>query len=218
MTTGPTPGPARTGRHATPVDEPIAAGSTADAGTPAPLFDPAAAVPAPAGPGAPTARPDTPTVGADVATASIGDPAAAAPASSGGRAARRDPADSSTGELLSTLTENVRSLVQGEVASARQEITDKVLAARPAAAMLGGAAVLGALATGTSAVVLIRFLDKIFPPTTSAVVATALLGGGAAALAKAGIEELRLVGPPVPERTIESVKADVAAVTEAAPG
>jgi hypothetical protein len=80
--------------------------------------------------------------------------------------------------------------------------------------MLGGAAVLGVLATGTSAVVLVRFLDKIFPPTTSAVVATALLGGSAAVLARAGAEELRRVGPPIPERTVESVKADVAAVTE----
>jgi hypothetical protein len=157
------------------------------------------------------------------ATASIGDAAAAVPASdpsstSTGSTRRREPADSSTGELLRTLTENVRSIVQGEVASARQEMTEKALAARPAAAMLGGAAVLGVLATGTSAVVLIRFLDKIFPPLTSAVIATGVLGGGAAALARAGIEELRLVGPPVPEQTIESVKADVAAVTEATPG
>jgi len=218
MTTGPTSGPTRSGRHATPPDEPLAAGSTVDPGTPVPHVDPAAAVPAPAGPAGSTAGPGTPTAGADVATASIGDPAATAPASSGGRAARRDPADSSTGELLSTLTENVRSLVQGEVASARQEITDKALAARPGAALLGGAAVLGALATGTSAVVLIRFLDRILPPTTSAVVATALLGGGAAALAKAGVEQLRLVGPPVPEQTIESLKADVDAVTGAASG
>jgi hypothetical protein len=147
------------------------------------------------------------------ATASIGDPVATvAPRD------RPDPSDSSTGELLRTLTENVQDLVRGEVAHARQEMTEKALAARPAAAMLGGAAVLGALAAGTSAVVLVRFLDRFLPPTTSAAVATALLGGGAAALAKAGIEELRLVGPPVPERTIENVKADVAAVTEATPG
>jgi Putative Actinobacterial Holin-X, holin superfamily III len=203
MTTGPAFGPTSTGRHAAPGSD-----APADPGTTVPRVDPAAAVPAPAGPG-------TPIAGADVATASIGDPAAAAPAAPGPD--RPDPADSSTGELLRTLTENIRSLVQGEVASARREMTDKALAARPAAAMLGGAAVLGALATGTSAVVLIRFLDRFLPPTTSAVAATALLGGGAAALAKAGVEELRLVGPLVPERTIESVKADVAAVREAAP-
>lgn len=206
MTTGPTSGATR--RPAVPGDDPPTAGAAVDPGTPVPHVDPAAAAPAPAGPNPLFDPPD--------ATTSIGDPAAATTTPAAGTD-RPDPADSSTGELLRTLTENVRSLVQGEVASARQEMTEKALAARPAAAMLGGAAVLGALATGTSAVVLIRFLDKIFPPTTSAVVATALLGGGAVGLAKAGAEQLRLVGAPVPERTIESVKADVAAVTEAAP-
>jgi len=189
-----------------------------DPGTPIPHADPAAAVPGPPMPAGPPVNTD--------ATASIGDSTMAAPPAGpaaarsgpGGSSARREPADSSTGELLRTLTENVRSIVQTEVAGARQEMTEKALEARPAAAMLGGAAVLGVLATGTSAVVLIRFLDKIFPPVTSALVATAVLGGGAAALAKAGVEELRLVGPPVPERTIESVKADVATVTEATPG
>ena len=171
-----------------------------DPGTPASRVDPVVPTPSPAG--------------NDDATASIGDTAASVPP----RSARPDPSDSSTGELLRTLTDDIQSLVRGEVASARQEITDKALAARPAAAMLGGAAVLGALAAGTSAVVLVRFLDRFLPPTTSAVVATALLGGGAAALAKAGTEELRLIGPPVPERTLESVKADVAAVTEATSG
>jgi hypothetical protein len=190
MTTGPTPRAEGTAMH----------------------VDPAAAVPGPT-----TADKGSSAPATGEATMSIGDttaavsPAVAAPT-------RSDPADSSTGDLLRTLTENVRSLVQGEIASARQEMTDKALAARPAAAMLGGAAVLGALAAGTSAVVLIRFLDRILPPTTSAVVTTALLGGGAAALAKAGIEQLRLVGPLVPEDTIASVKADVATVTEAAPG
>lgn len=229
MTTGPT--------HSEPGDAPMPSGSSADPGSPVPLLDPAAAAPAPnplfdpadagspvpevdpaaAVPG-PTAAPTGSTAPpAGPATMSIGDVDAAVPPSVAAPE-RRDPADSSTGELLRTLTENIRSLVQGEVASARQEMTEKALAARPAAAMLGGAAVLGVLATGTSAVVLVRFLDKIFPPTTSAVLATALLGGGAAALAKAGAEELQRVGLPVPERTIESVKADVAAVTEASPG
>jgi hypothetical protein len=161
----------------------------------------------------PTPAVPGPPVNSD-ATTSIGDPVATVPPP----VDRPDPSDSSTGELLRSLTENVQDLVRGEVAHARQEMTEKAVAARPAAAMLGGAAVLGALAAGTSAVVLVRFLDRFLPPTTSAAVATALLGGGAAALARAGIEELRRVGPPVPERTIENVKADVAAVTEATPG
>ena len=169
MTTGPTSGATR--RPAVPGDDPATAGAAVDPGTPVPHVDPAAAAPAPAGPN-PLFDPPEPVD----ATTSIGDPAAATTPTTS--TDRPDPADSSTGELLRTLTENVRSLVQGEVASARQEMTDKALAARPGAA---------------------------------------LLGGGAAALAKAGAEQLRLVGAPVPARTIESVKADVAAVTEAAP-
>jgi Putative Actinobacterial Holin-X, holin superfamily III len=164
-------------------------------------------------PADPAAATPSPPVNSD-ASASIGDPVAAVPPADD----RPDPSDSSTGELLRTLTENIQTLVRGEVAAARQEMTGKALAARPAAAMLGGAAVLGALATGTSTVVLVRVLDRFLPPVASAAVATALLGGGAAALARAGVEELRRVGPPVPERTIENVKADVAAVTEATPG
>jgi hypothetical protein len=149
-----------------------------------------------------------PPVNSDAIT-SIGDAAATVPSP----VDRLDPSDIPTGKLLRTLTENIQDLVHGEIAHARQEMTDKALAARPGAAMLGGAAVLGALAAGTSAVVLVRFLDRFLPPVASAAVATALLGGGAAALTQAGVKELRLVGPPVPERTIESVKADVAAAT-----
>lgn len=178
----------------------------------------------------PAAPAGSPVDADPAATTSIGDPAVSTMTGATGepvvpteplaaeRAPRPDPGARSTGDLVRTLTEQVRTLVRGEVASAQQEMTEKARAAQPAAGMLGGAAVLGALAAGTSAVVVVRFLDKIFPPLTSAVVATGLLGGVAAALGKAGIEELKLVGPPVPERTIESVKADVAAVTEATPG
>lgn len=175
--------------------------------------------PDPNGAGPPAAPlDDLGPAGQEFAGVSIGDEAATAPDAPVTGPGRRAPADSSTGELLHALTDDIRSLVQSEVASARREVVDRALAARPAAALLGGAAVLGALAAGTSAVVLVRALDKILPPTSAAVVATALLGGGAAALGKVGVAELRLVGSPVPERTIESVKADVAAFTEAASG
>ena len=94
----------------------------------------------------------------DEATASIGDAAATVPP-----ADRADPADSSTGELLRRLTENVQDLVRGELTHAQQEMTEKALAARPAAAMLGGAAVLGALAAGTSAVVPVSYTHLTLP-------------------------------------------------------
>lgn len=108
------------------------------------------------------------------------------------------------------------SLVQAELASARQEITGKVLGARPAVAKLSAAVVLGAVAAGTSSAALVRALDRVLPRTVSALAATALFGGVAAALAVAAREELRRVGSLVPEQTVQRVKADVAAVAEAA--
>jgi Putative Actinobacterial Holin-X, holin superfamily III len=125
-------------------------------------------------------------------------------------------ADAPTSELLRTVALEVGSLVQGELASARREITGKVLAARPAMAKLGAAGVLGAMAAGTSAATLIRALDRVLPRTASALAATALLGGAGAALAAGAREELRRIGSLVPEQTVQNVKADVAAVAEAA--
>jgi len=124
-------------------------------------------------------------------------------------------ADAPTSELLRTVASEVRSIVQDELTSARREITGKVLGARPAMAKLGAAAVLGAMAAGTSASTLVRALDRVLPRTASALTATALLGGAAAALAAAAREELRRIGSLVPEQTVQSVEADVAAVAAA---
>ncbi|HET6257765.1 MAG TPA: phage holin family protein [Pseudonocardia sp.] len=126
--------------------------------------------------------------------------------------------ESSTGELLQALTDDVRSLVQQELRSAQAELTGKARRAGRGAAMLGGAAVLGALATGTSAAVLTRVLEKLFGRTMAALIATALYGGGAAMLANAGVEELRRTLPLLPEHTVDSLREDVRAATGAAPG
>lgn len=217
MTTGPTdPHPTGLPAPAQPGTQPGNPAATASLGDPA-LSEMGGQVGAP-----PVDTPGSPSPGAPDPVTAPGSSSTTArharPDPAGTGPVRPGPAARSTGDLVRTLTEQVRSLVRGEVASAQQEMAEKARAAQPAAGMLGGAAALGALAAGTSAVVVVRFLDKIFPPLTSAVVATGVLGGAAAALARAGVEELRRVGPPLPERTIESVKADVAAVTEAAPG
>lgn len=126
--------------------------------------------------------------------------------------------ESSTGELLHALTDDVRSLVQQELRSAQAELTGKAHEAGKAAAMLGGAAVLGALAAGTSATLLTRMLENFFPRTVAALIATSLYGGGAAILAIMGIDELRRALPLLPEHTVASLREDVRAATTAATG
>jgi hypothetical protein len=143
-------------------------------------------------------------------------PSALSSSASKAASAASAAADAPTSELLRTVASEVRSLVQDELTSARREITEKALGARPAMAKLGAAAVLGAMAAGTSAATLVRALDRVLPRTASALAATALLGGASAALAAAAREDLRRIGSLVPEQTVQSVKADVAAVADAA--
>jgi hypothetical protein len=121
------------------------------------------------------------------------------------------PASASTADLLQSLTEDLTTLVRDELAQARAELAQKARRAGRAAAMLGGAAGLGVLAVGTSSATLVRLLELRFSPPTAAALATLLYGGGAAALASTARGELRRAGSLVPERTVASVRQDVAA-------
>ncbi|WP_369052945.1 phage holin family protein [Kineococcus terrestris] len=115
------------------------------------------------------------------------------------------------GELVDELTSDTARLVRAEVRRGQQELLAKAREAGRGAALLGGAAVLGGLATGTSAAFVVRTLGKVLPAPSAALVATLLYGGGAAALASAGLAELKRIGTLLPEETIASVREDLRA-------
>ena len=115
------------------------------------------------------------------------------------------------GQLVDELTSDTAQLVRAEVRKGQQELLDKAKEASKGAALLGGAAVLGALAAGTSATFVVRTLGKVLPAPTAAFLATALYAGGAAALGSAGLAELKRVGPLWPEETLASIREDVRA-------
>jgi hypothetical protein len=115
-----------------------------------------------------------------------------------------------TSALLQSLADAAGRLVRQELRQGQEELKDKARESAAGVALLVGAGVLGAAATGTATVLVLRVLDQVMPRPLAAAVATAGLGGTAAALAFAGIQRIREVNP-VPEQTLRSIRADVQA-------
>ena len=120
-----------------------------------------------------------------------------------------DKRSESTAELVKDLSREVSELVRQEIALARAEMLQKGRKAGRGAGMLSGAAVLALAAVGGSMATLILLLDLVMPAWLAALIVTAAYAAVAAVLGLRGKGEISEVGPPTPERTVESVKEDV---------
>lgn len=117
--------------------------------------------------------------------------------------------DKTLGELVSTATRDLSTLVRTEVQLAKVEIKQEVTSAGKGAGLLGGAGFLGVLALVFLSIAAAYGISWLGVPLGWAFFAVgALYGLGAAVLALSGRKKLQQVGPP--ERTIETVKDDVA--------
>ena len=124
--------------------------------------------------------------------------------------------DRSLGELVASATRDLSSLVHKEVELAKVEIKKDIAAAGKGAGLFGGAGLTGLFAL-------------LFLSAAAAYGIGALIGFGwgllivgllylvaAAVLALSGKKKISQVGPP--ERTIETVKEDIAVVKSSASG
>src|SRR5688500_14024701 len=110
-------------------------------------------------------------------------------------------------DLVQTVSEQAVVLAREEVDLARRELTTKARQAAAGAGMVGGGALLGVLAAGTGTAALVLLLSGRARPSAAALGVTGIYAAGGAALAQEGIARLRAAAPPVPERTMESVKS-----------
>ncbi|WP_181768831.1 phage holin family protein [Streptomyces albidus (ex Kaewkla and Franco 2022)] len=118
--------------------------------------------------------------------------------------------------LVKQASEQLTDVVRSEMRLAQAEMKEKGKRAGFGGGMFGGAAILGLLALWALAFGAIAGIAVVLPVWAAALIVAGGLLLVAGALAMAGKHELRSATPPKPERTIDSVKADVDAIKEGA--
>ncbi|MDA5284040.1 MULTISPECIES: phage holin family protein [unclassified Streptomyces] len=129
---------------------------------------------------------------------------------------RAHAADPSVSELVSRASQQVSELVREEMRLARAEMTQKGKRFGTGGGLFGGAGLLGILAAQALVAAGIAALALVLPWWLSALILAVVLAATAAVLAMAGKKQIARAVPPAPEQTIDSVKADVAAIREKA--
>lgn len=131
----------------------------------------------------------------------------------------RETADGrTTGELVSRLSQDLSQLVRDEMRLAQVEMSAKAKKAGIGAGMFGAAGVLALYAGGTLIACVVLALAHAVPAWLSALIVGVLLLAAAGVAALLGKRRVSEATPPVPTRTVESVKQDVEAVKQAANG
>ncbi|MGW0363034.1 phage holin family protein [Streptomyces sp. NPDC002990] len=126
------------------------------------------------------------------------------------------PVDESVSVLVSRASQQISELVREELRLARAETAEKGKRFAVGGGMFGGAGLMGLLAAQALVGAAIAALALLLPVWASALILAAVLAGVAAVMAGAGKKQIAKAGPPAPEQTIDSVKADVAEIKEAA--
>ncbi|MFF9066222.1 phage holin family protein [Streptomyces sp. NPDC014891] len=124
--------------------------------------------------------------------------------------------DEPVGDLVARASEQMSTLVREEMELARAEMVQKGKRIGMGGGLFGGAGLVGILAAQAAVAAVIAALALLLPLWASALITAALLAAVAAAMAAAGRSQIAKAGKPAPEQTIDSVKADVAEIKEAA--
>ena len=119
------------------------------------------------------------------------------------------PANASPGQLAAEVAKDMSTLVRQEVALAKAELQQEAKTAGMAAGAFGGAGFAGYFVLFFLSLAAVYALDSVMPAGWAALIVAAVWGVIAAVLAVVGRNKLKQFNPK-PERTIETVKEDVA--------
>ena len=125
-----------------------------------------------------------------------------------------DPTSATTGELITRLSSQISELVRGELALAKAELAQKGKRAGIGAGLAGTAGVLALYGVGALITTVIAALALVLPVWAAALIVAVVIFIVAGVLGLLGKNQIQRATPPVPESTVESVKRDVATVTE----
>jgi len=119
------------------------------------------------------------------------------------------PADRSLAELVKELSDQTTTLVRQEIELAKAELAVKGKQAGVGAGMFGTAGVFALYALGALTACVILALATAVTGWLAALIVTGVYGAIAGVLALTGKAKVDQGIPPVPEKTVESVKEDV---------
>jgi uncharacterized membrane protein YqjE len=122
------------------------------------------------------------------------------------------PSDEPIGALVHRLSEQIPELVRSELRLAQAELTEKGKRAGLGIGMFSAAGLLAFLGLATLIATAILALALVLPAWAAALIVAVLLFAGAGIVALVGKKEVDQATPPAPERTIASVREDVATV------
>ena len=126
------------------------------------------------------------------------------------------PAEPSTGQLVSDLTDQISRLVRDEARLAQAEMTQKAKKLGIGAGLFGGAGLFAFFGLAVLITTAILLLDLVLPAWLAALIVAVVLFAVAGALALVGKKDVQKGSPPVPTEAIASTKTDIQTLKESA--
>ena len=122
----------------------------------------------------------------------------------------------SAGELVKQMSEQVSTLVRGELKLAQLEMTRKGKQAGIGVGMFGGSGLIALYGVGCLIACAVLGISRVLAPWLSALIVGVVLLAVAGIAALAGKSRLQRAGPPVPQEAVNSIKTDVEEIKERA--